>query len=345
MEYNFRENFIRIAALLGLLAVLLLGAWGIIQLAFFIPSLFNTAGSTLSSALTSTSAEELSVRVPPGTMTAEHIFPVSWAHTGGKGAYSYSVSYSCTDGLSLVAPLPNGSYQPVACNTPFNYIQATSSMPLVALVQSAQPLTTTISISATELSSGAISKTANTQLSVASTQKPAATIVAPAVQKLAAAKSAPTLYGQADLTVRIVYAVPNYNTNRTTVEFVVENIGTNVAPYGWSVETSIPFNGSYPYNSGPQKKLNPGDNIRYTLSYQNSDDKNYAYTNPVYPGACLSYIPSGCIGSGTGYGYTNYSGYSYTGSVHERKTLVITVDPQNQIYENNKSNNTASASY
>ena len=28
MEYNFRENFIRIAALLGLLAVLLLGAWG-----------------------------------------------------------------------------------------------------------------------------------------------------------------------------------------------------------------------------------------------------------------------------------------------------------------------------
>src|SRR3989338_5884177 len=45
MQKNFKENLVRVVAVLGLIAVLLLGAWGIIQLAFFIPTLFSGAGN------------------------------------------------------------------------------------------------------------------------------------------------------------------------------------------------------------------------------------------------------------------------------------------------------------
>src|SRR3989338_7670135 len=45
MQKNFKENLVRVVAVLGLIAVLLLGAWGIIQLAFFIPTLFSGPGN------------------------------------------------------------------------------------------------------------------------------------------------------------------------------------------------------------------------------------------------------------------------------------------------------------
>ena len=54
MQKNFKENLVRVVAVLGLIAVLLLGAWGIIQLAFFIPTLFSGAGNTTTKTTTTT---------------------------------------------------------------------------------------------------------------------------------------------------------------------------------------------------------------------------------------------------------------------------------------------------
>lgn len=362
MKQTFRENLVRVVAVLGLIAVLLLGAWGIIQIAFYIPSLFGNAGSIFNRP----AAETLTVQVASG-VSADQPFPIAWKHTGGEGAYSFALSYACIDGLSLLAPVPTGTYQPVACNTPFNYVQSTSSMPLVALVQGTKPLSTTFTVTATQLSSGAITKTATATLSVNPSQnaaaatpaasttvkKPAATTsTAPAKKTIVPTQTSGVyqgsgltgnLYGNPDLTVRIIYAVPNYTTNRAAVQFVVENIGTNAAPYGWTFDALIPFNGGYPYNSGAQPKLYPGDKIVYTLGYQND---NSQYTNPVYQSGCLSYATAGCIGSGAGYGYTNYPyaqyNYNYAQQGH---TVVVTIDQTNQVYESNESNNAASATY
>lgn len=46
---TFKDIFLRAVAALGLIAVLLLGAWGIIQIAFRMPAVFSAAGDTLSS--------------------------------------------------------------------------------------------------------------------------------------------------------------------------------------------------------------------------------------------------------------------------------------------------------
>jgi len=257
-KHTFRENVLRIVAVIGLIAVLLLGAWGIIQLAFYIPTLFSGAGNA-TPAVTSTST------------------------------------------VSTSAP----TVTPAQTNTP------------VATAPTTTKKTTTVKKAAT-------SKSASTYVASGRTQN---------------------LYGQPDLIVRIAYAVPNYNTGRTTVEFTVENVGTNAAPYGWSFAASIPFNGQYSYDSGAQQKLYPGDKIVYLLGYQN-DYSNYGYANPVYPGACVSYNTPGCMGSGAGYGYTNYSGYqNYNQYGYQGRTVSIQVDPYNLVYENNEGNNTASASY
>jgi len=257
MQKNFKENLVRVVAVLGLIAVLLLGAWGIIQLAFFIPTLFSGAGNA-TPAVTSTST----VSTPAPTVTPAQTTPAATAPTTTKK-------------------------------------------------------TTTVKKAAT-------SKSAATYVASGRTQN---------------------LYGQPDLIVRIAYAVPNYNTGRTAVEFTVENIGTNAAPYGWSFAANIPFNGQYSYDSGAQQKLYPGDKIVYLLGYQN-DYSNYGYANPVYPGACVSYNTPGCMGSGAGYGYTNYSGYqNYNQYGYQGRTVSIQVDQIGLVYENNEGNNTASASY
>ncbi len=44
---GFKDNIVRLVALLGLLLVLLLGAWGIILLAFNLPSIASTVGSSI----------------------------------------------------------------------------------------------------------------------------------------------------------------------------------------------------------------------------------------------------------------------------------------------------------
>src|SRR3989338_9095809 len=49
VKNTFQENAIRVISVIGLIAVLLLGAWGIIQLAFFIPTFLGNIGCSLTS--------------------------------------------------------------------------------------------------------------------------------------------------------------------------------------------------------------------------------------------------------------------------------------------------------
>lgn len=62
---TFKENALRIVAVLGLIAVLLLGAWGIIQLAFFLPSFFGNVGDNIRGVFTREAEEAPAVSPPP----------------------------------------------------------------------------------------------------------------------------------------------------------------------------------------------------------------------------------------------------------------------------------------
>jgi hypothetical protein len=150
--------FLRTIAVLGLIAVLLLGAWGIIQLAVAIPTFFSNIGSGTSSSLTNTSAKESITVSTAATITSGQTLQVSWTHAGAdtNAQYSYAISYACETGLSLGAPVPTGSYQTVACNTPFNYVNAGAHMTVIPVVTGTASEPLVITVTATKLSTGAM---------------------------------------------------------------------------------------------------------------------------------------------------------------------------------------------
>jgi hypothetical protein len=195
-----------------------------------------------------------------------------------------------------------------------------------------------ITVTATKLSTGAITATGISTTTVApsdSATKPAATPAKTTVAKPSttyyAASTRAALYGYPDLAVQILSATPNGT--RTTVEFAITNLGTNIAASGWTFNATLPINGSYTFASQPQQALYPGDKIVYALTFDNLYGQN---TNQQYQNYGYGYTASGYTCNG--YNCNTSSGYNnnYTG------TVTITADPQNYIMELNKSNNTAS---
>jgi len=322
---TFRENLLRVIAVIGLIAILLLGAWGIIQLAFYLPTFFSNFGQA---------RETLTASIPAQT-TSDKAFDLTWKHTGrGTSEYSYSVSYTCATGLAFAAPVPTGAYQLVQCDTPFNYINASSTMPLIpVLAKDVARASTTITVASTKLSDGTIGlkATAKTIVSASTTPTaaptPAATTPAPTTRPTTSATRPTTtyvpsgrtqnLYGVGDLAVQITSAPASAPAgSRISLQFVVENIGTNAVAAGWTFNAVLPYQPIYVYPSAAQQMLYPGDKIVYTLGYD--------------------------VVGGTQYGDYDYYSYQNYGS---QAQATIEIDPLNYVQEASEYNNTAVTSY
>ncbi len=308
---GFKDSALRAVAIIGLIAILVLGAWGIIQLVVGLPDFFNSFGGGSSS---STSQEQVVIS-QPSAVTSDQPFTLSWAHKNGSGNHGFVISYACAEGLTFAAPVPTGQMQIVPCNTPFNFTNATQSMQLIPVLHTAQPVTTTFTIAANRLadnkmtaSSTSGSVTVNpthqaaavTATPVAPVAKPTPTPVptpAPVKVKTVATPRTPStnytasgrtsyLYGASDLAVRILSVTPAAN-GRYVAQFVIENIGTNVARSGWTFTSDLPTDPMYTFLSQPQQKMYPGDKIVYTMGFdipQAGCDSYYCDTSNPYGG-------------------------------------------------------------
>jgi hypothetical protein len=358
---TFSDSLLRTVALLGLLLVLLLGAWGIILLVLNLSSIAGSVGGNITSLFAGTpsgTAESLTVSAPSSVVSGQS-FTLSWNHVNATGAHSYTVSYSCQSGLTVKAPTSAGQYQAVSCNTPFNYTNATNQMPLIATVSKGATIPATFTVSAVELDNNAVTASNSATVSVGNGAQTAATSPSTAASGSSGASSTyvpaatrAALYGYADLAVTILSVTPptSYQ-SLATVQFEIQNVGTNVASSGWSFNVQLPLNPVYTYTATAQQALYPGDKIIYTLSYSEPYTGTY-YNNTTYPyqtypyqQTCYSYngyqnIPVACTtNSGTAYNYnTNYN-YSYG---YQNGLITVTADPQNYIYDLNRANNTAS---
>lgn len=359
---TFWDNVLRVVAVIGLLAVLLLGAWGIIQIAFLLPSFFG--GLFGGHTTTNAPGETVSVSVP-ATATAGTPFNITWSHSNKSGEYSYVVSYSCETGFAVAAPVPTGSWVQVPCNTPFNYTNASSSMQLVGVLatstKSAKP---TFTVAATKLSTGVITArgTAATSISApvgTTSTKPTTTTPAKTTTKSGgtyyASGRTSNLYGYPDLAVTID-SVQSIGGNAAVI-FTIKNVGTNVSPNNWTFNATIPQNGTYVYPSGPQQALYPGDRIVYTLRYSETSGYNGAAPCTGYSFPCAAPTTYGGPGSCNQYGpctvpgYVNYTitpnqySYSYSGGWANQQVVSIQVDPFSLFNEVTKANNWASQYY
>ncbi len=341
-KHTFKENALRIVAVIGLIAVLLLGAWGIIQLAFFIPTFLSDLAN---GRVTPKAAQESIAITVPSTVTSAQAFPVTWTHKDGKDKYSYSLSYSCAEGLSAKAPLPTGAAQVVPCNTSFNYINASSTSPLIFTLTGSKAVQTSVKVSATKLSSGAVTVSASgtTTVNPASVtaapatpvKTPAKTPAKPSTTKYVPSGRTTNLYGLSDLRVQILSNPGTVRAgSQVSLQFAVENVGTNVTPQNWSFMALLPYSPTYTYQSPGQQALYPGDKIIYTLGYA---------ATPVTQGCAYE----GCTAQNpydTSWSYP-YSTMGAVAAYGQASTASVSVDPYNLIAESNESNNYAAVSY
>ncbi len=360
----FRDNVMRVVAIIGLIAVLLLGAWGIIQLAFYIPTLFS--GSSSRAPSTATVVESVSVSTNSPVASGDAL-TVSWRGVGGNGARGYTVSYSCADGLSVTAPTPSGKTQDVPCDTPFNFTGANSSMALTPTLSGNKQAPVTFTVSAVDLVDNKVTATGRAQSTVLSktttTTKPVATKTTTTKATYTTAPRV-ALYGYADLAVRVLSVTPSINLS--TVQFEVSNIGTNLAPYGWSFTALLPIaqnsytNQPYSYQSGAQRALNPGDKIVYTLTFDSGAYNNNQLCTQQYPNNCYpryysgtncyfydgrANYPAPCTSNTNPYPYLTAQTGGYTANTYNtnysNRIVNIQVDPYNQVAESNEANNTS----
>ena len=321
-EPSFTDLVLRAVAVVGLVAILLVGAWGIIQLAFYIPTLFGSRDSsetpttvvqTSPSSTVAAPAPESLALVAPGVIGSGQPFLLVWNHQNETGNYAYQVSYGCATNVSLKALVPTGAYQSVLCNTPFNFTGATSSLPIILSVSGQKQDTVAITVAAKRLSDGAataVASSTTTVLPATNTQTKTVAAVATKTAITTSPKTARTLFGLSDFQTTINSVTPSQIVTgqvHYSAVFTIANVGTNVTPANWAFQASVPVNGGYTYNSPMQQKLYPGDKIVYTLGFDVPTNNNQYFA--VHQGA-----------------------------------FSVTADPQNIALEPNENNNTASVS-
>lgn len=337
---HIKHPLVRAASLAGLIILLILGAWGIIRVALYLPTAFQNAGGAIVSPFSSlfaprqsatTTAPALSVAGPAGAVKSDQPFTLSWNYANASaGDSEYKVSYACTNGFSLEAPLPTGSFQKVACDTPFNYTDAKGSITLIPHITGSQSeVSVPFSVSASNLASGTTT-TASTLVAFAQAprtgaQQPSASAGTGAQTVKGAARYA----GPADLAVRILSVTP------AGAQFEIRNIGGATVPAGWLFTAALPVSPSYTYFSAPQQALGAGSYIIYTLGWDGQTPQNCGYQYPYgqYPYQYQNYPYT--------YPQQNCYGNSY-GSYYAGGTLTIVADARGLVQDANRANNMVS---
>lgn len=363
-----KDRALRAVAVLGLIAILVLGAWGIIQIAF---TLFGFLGNTDSNTPAATNngvKQEQVVVTVPSSLTSGTAFNLSFTHQNAEGNYAYEVVYSCASGVTVEASLPTGKMQAVPCNTPFNYIGATATMPLTAKSTATSPVPVTFTVGARNLATGLVkaSGIANTTVAPAAgttATKPTTTAAKPSTTYVSSGSTS-NLYGTGDLAVSMGSVTGS--SGRYSVTFTIQNSGTNTIPAGWTFNAALPAAANYTYNGTAQQALRPGDKIVYTLSftmqnygygyssgygyytsttYNPYHSPNCGYTNSYTYNGSYSYPTAqyNCNNNST-YAYPSYYNTSPYNYPYSYGSVTVTVDPYNQVQETTEVNNTATIS-
>src|SRR3989344_7434829 len=116
-------------AIVGIVAVLLIGAWLAVVAIRVAPNAASTLASTffsLSSVFTS--RENITLSIPKETLVSGESFALSWEHAGKETDGAYTFSYFCVDGIHFTAPSDLSGETTIYCNTPFRFINQDNTL-------------------------------------------------------------------------------------------------------------------------------------------------------------------------------------------------------------------------
>lgn len=160
-DYAQLENFlVKALAVVGLLALLIVGSFSTIALARFVGPVLSSVGETLSRAASAAAVTLSSVFIPAGnnlTVSTEassiksgETFILSWNLEGAKKNGSYSLSYPCIDGFHIKATTAARGTEVVLCNTEFRFINNGNALRLTPISTESRYVDMPITLSFTE---------------------------------------------------------------------------------------------------------------------------------------------------------------------------------------------------
>lgn len=154
-------------AIVGVVAVLLIGAWLAVAATRFAPEVASSLGSafvSLSSVFSG--AEQLTLETSSETIISSVPFTLSWTHTKKEAEGSYTFSYYCTKGVYFTSPEAQGSETIIYCNTPFRFIHDDNTLVLVPHLSDPEPTQAIVAMQFTENGKTSPSLTAEKSISI-----------------------------------------------------------------------------------------------------------------------------------------------------------------------------------
>lgn len=295
---------VRVLAIVGFIAVILIGVWGSLSLARGVPGAFSSLAAAIVS-LTSVfvpANETLTVSPPDGAVALGETFLLTFTHNQRSVNGSYAFRFSCADGVSFSSAAASGTTEKVACETSFEFLNANNSIVLTPVSTKSRFVDVPVVIdftpegaAAPTVSGSAIVTIENS--AVAGSPAAGGTGIVPrtpgkettTIDVISPGVSPSDPNGVPDLAARFIeLGVVDKDTGlftasstpsksaigkRVAARFAVENLGTKTSPQ-WTFNAVLPTFPSHIFSSPVQQALAPGDRIEFTLGFDSFEEDN-----------------------------------------------------------------------
>ncbi len=295
---------VRAFAVIGFIAVLAAGTFGAVTAVRFAPNALSSLGAAAVS-LTSLfiPAERLAFSLEKRDVASEEELLVSWTHENPEGEGSYALTYGCVDGVSIFSPSAEGTMTLAFCDTPFNFLSATSSIRIAVTSDIQEIASVPLTLSFTQVGGEKPTAVATAEIvvrndkvqttedgsAVSTTGVPGTSSATPraagerrsSVHVVGGSVSTQPTGTGVDLAARILETgIIDTTTNtftattsahfsitvRPAVRFIVENLGT-AASGSWNFSAVLPTAPAHTFVSDAQKSLGPNDRVEFTLGF------------------------------------------------------------------------------
>ncbi|MFZ2593557.1 MAG: CARDB domain-containing protein [Minisyncoccia bacterium] len=282
---------LNVFAILGFIALLIVGLWSVIQLVQQGSRLLSGMGSrTTSSLSTSLVGTGVALSLESTTLESEKPTMLSFKVGSTEGS-TLSLSYACREDFYFEIKTSEETAFAIPCNAPFALESGKTSVEIIPVSNTAEKILVPITLTLTD-ANGKVMTDSDTVTVTASKGAPTTpvavkkevteTVVVPAPEKQVLTKMVPVKKsdpaGLPDLTVKILrVGVRNASGDvveksvfsvgdAPVVEFEVANIGTKIAS-GWKFSATLPTNPAYTYESPAQDTLYAGAVANLSMSF------------------------------------------------------------------------------
>ena len=306
------ETGVRVLAVFGFIAIVLIGLWGSVSVARAVPGTLSSLAAAIVS-LTSIfvpADEAITISVPSLTVNHNEQFELSWTHENQSVDGSYTFRYDCAPGVSFTSPTRTGSEAAVFCNTPFNFLNASDAIALTAFSDQNRFIDVTVHIDFTPNGASQPTVTGATVLTITNEEQsssPDATdgttggetgggtpVVTPGEETtdifvIPNGQTGSNPNGVVDLTASIIEvgviekdtgeftasSTPSRTDDeyRVAIRFAITNIGSRTSDQ-WTFNAVLPTFPAHIFTSPTQQALGPGDRIEFTLGFDSFVDSD-----------------------------------------------------------------------